>query len=109
MNLTSFLKIGTTIIVFDIFCCSPSKAQDLDWVNEGMENNPRKTVDSVNTLLNSSKTKSYTRALLLDRLTSIYFFDLRDYKIAFQTVKKIEQEYMLSGDKRIKIIQLENF
>ena len=108
MNLTSFLKIAITIILFAFFCCSPSTAQDLDWVNEGMEKNPRKTVDSVNTLLNSSKTKSYTRALLLDRLTSIYFFDLRDYKTAFQTVKKIEQEYKRSGDKRIKIIQLEN-
>jgi len=107
MNLTTLLKIALSTVFFVLYSLT-SKAQDLEWINEGMQKNPRQTIDSVNSLLNSRKTDPFTRSLLLDRLTSIYFFDLRDYKTAFQTVKKIEQEYKRSGDKRIKIIQLEN-
>jgi tetratricopeptide (TPR) repeat protein len=83
-------------------------AQDLDWIDQGMENNPKATLDSIHFLIADSKKSSFQKALLLDKLTSIYFFDLKDYRSAFHTVNKIKNEFNRSGDKRIKIIQLEN-
>lgn len=81
---------------------------NLDWIDKGMDNNPKQTFDSIQFLIRKKTIQPYHKVLLLDKLIYINFFELKDYKASFELVRKIEQEYHKSKDIRMKIIHLEN-
>jgi tetratricopeptide (TPR) repeat protein len=81
----------------------------IEWAEKNKDEFPKQSIDTLERMERTIPQKNYLdRAILLDKLTFIYFFDLSSYDLALKTAQRIDSLATVSGDKRVKILYFEN-
>ena len=81
----------------------------IDWAEKHKDEFPKQSIDTLERTEKTIRTGNYLdRAILLDKLTFMYFFDLSNYDLALRTAQRIDSLATVSCDKRIKILYYAN-
>jgi len=81
----------------------------LNWAELNIDKSPETVIRTLEFKLRKlDNRKSFEKALILDKLSFFYFFDLTSYELALKAAQRIESESNKTQDKRVKILYFEN-
>lgn len=81
----------------------------LNWAELNIDKSPETVIRTLEFKLRKlDNRKSFEKALILDKLSFFYFFDLTSYELALKAAQRIEFESNKTQDKRVKILYFEN-
>ncbi len=91
--------------------CSQLSSTDklISWAEKNIDQSPEAVIRTLEYKIRKlDERNTFEKALILDKLSFFYFFDLSSYNLALKTAQRINLESRKTKDKRIKILYFEN-
>jgi tetratricopeptide (TPR) repeat protein len=106
-NILFFLSIFATFLLHSQQLSPIEKL--LNWAELNIDKSPETVIRTLEYKIRKLDNRNtFEKALILDKLSFFYFFDLTSYELALKAAQRIELESRKSDDMRVKILYFEN-